>query len=260
MNRLKPFIKRCIRIIGIPFILKDYYAFKKADQKITLGGADKDANKTPRFTLSPKNFFPQIKDKTIATGFDRHYVYHTAWAIRKVRDINPKKHIDVSSSLYFCTHISAFFPTEFYDYRPAELSGLDGLKSMKGDLMHLPFATDSIESISCMHTIEHIGLGRYGDPIDPNGDVKAIEELKRVVARGGSLLFVTPVGKPIIEFNAHRIYAYQQIIDMFTKGPNALKLHEFSLIRESKDGLIANATKEMADAEHYACGCFWFTK
>lgn len=252
-NNLKHNLKRLIRIVGIPFILNDYFKFKKAS--------------TNRFKLSLRDAHPQIKDKTMTTGFDRHYVYHTAWAIRKVRDIKPKKHIDISSSLYFCTHISGFVPTEFYDYRPAELSGLDGLTSHKGDLMKLPFATDSVTSISCMHTVEHIGLGRYGDPIDPNGDIKAIEELKRVVARGGSLLFVTPVGKPIIEFNAHRIYSYAQIIEMFTKGPNALKLREFSLIPENEKGLdgtsrglIANAAPEMADAEYYACGCFWFTK
>ncbi len=236
-----------MRIILTPFIIGDYIRFKKAPGE-------------KRFKLSLRDAHPQIKDKTITTSFDRHYVYHTAWAIRKVRDINPKKHIDISSSLYFCTHMSAFIPTEFYDYRPAELSGLDGLTSHKGDLMKLPFAADSVESISCMHTVEHIGLGRYGDPIDPNGDIKAIEELKRVVARGGSLLFVTPVGKPIIEFNAHRIYSYAQIMDMFTKGPNALKLKEFSLIKESSGGLIANADPKMADAEHYACGCFWFVK
>jgi len=253
MNRLKPFIKKSLRIVLTPFIMGDYIRFKKAAKNDGAAAAN-------RFKLSLRDAHPQIKDKTITTGFDRHYVYHTAWAIRKVRDLKPKKHIDISSSLYFCTHISAFIPTEFYDYRPAELTGLDGLTSTKADLMKLPFATDSVESISCMHTVEHIGLGRYGDPIDPNGDIKAIEELKRVVARGGTLLFVTPVGKPVIEFNAHRIYSYTQIIEMFTKGPNALKLREFSLIKESTGGLITNATPEIADAQHYACGCFWFVK
>ncbi|NDC42314.1 MAG: DUF268 domain-containing protein, partial [Chitinophagia bacterium] len=56
----------------------------------------------------------------------------------------------------------------------------------------LPFESDSIPSLSCMHTIEHVGLGRYGDQLDPQGDLKAIAELKRVVQPGGDLLFVTP--------------------------------------------------------------------
>ncbi|MDB5259213.1 MAG: hypothetical protein JWO73_421 [Candidatus Taylorbacteria bacterium] len=246
---IRKLIKKSMNVLLTPFIIRDYLKFTKLD-----------AN--PRFGLSIRDFYPQVKDKTITTGFDRHYVYHTAWAMRKVRDINPKKHVDVGSILYFCTHISAFIPTEFYDYRPAKLSGLDGLVSKEGNLLSLPFADDSVESISCMHTIEHIGLGRYGDPIDPDGDIKAIEELKRVVAKGGSILFVTPVGKPRIEFNAHRIYSYGQIMDLFAKGPNPLKLREFSLIPESAETgeLIPNATKEMADAERYGCGCFWFVK
>ena len=55
--------------------------------------------------------------------------------------------------------VSAFIPVEFYDYRPAELS-LSGLEFKHADLTHLPFADNSVESLSCMHVIEHIGLGR----------------------------------------------------------------------------------------------------
>ena len=246
---LKQIVKRALKIAFTPFIVKDYLIFKKASA----------AASDNRFPLSLRNAYPQIRDKTITTGYDRHYVYHTAWAIRKVKEINPKRHTDISSSLYFCTHISAFYPTDFYDYRPAILN-LSGLTSNKADLMALPFKDNSIESISCMHTIEHIGLGRYGDPIDPYADIKAIHELIRVTAHGGSFLLVVPIGKPLIEYNAHRIYSYQQIMDIMA-GSN-LTLREFSLIPEyEKDGgLMVHATKEMADKEHYACGCFWFIK
>ena len=51
----------------------------------------------------------------------------------------------------------------------------------------------------------------YLSPIDPEGDLKAVKELSRVVTKGGSLLFVVPVGKPRIQFNAHRIYSYKKI-------------------------------------------------
>jgi hypothetical protein len=109
-----------------------------------------------------------------------------------------------------------------------------------------------------MHVVEHIGLGRYGDPLDSNGDLKAISELKRVLAVGGTLLFVVPVGQPKIMFNAHRIYSYEQIVSYFSE----LELTEFSLIPDAsrKNVLIQCATKEMADAQTYGCGCFWFTR
>ncbi len=241
---MKKIIKKAIRIILSPFVLKDYFAFKKAA-------------KSDRFSLSFKDFYPQVKDKTIKTGFDRHYVYHTSWAARKVKEINPIKHIDISSSLYFCGIVSAFTDVDFYDYRPADLK-LSGLRSLEGNLHSLPFDNNSVLSISCMHTIEHIGLGRYGDPIDAEGDIKAIDELKRVVQLGGNLLFVTPVGKPKIEFNAHRIYSYEQIISYF----DGFELKEFSLIPESgeKGGIIANANPALVKNETYGCGCFWFIK
>lgn len=241
---MKSFIKKTIRIALLPFILKDYFAFKKAA-------------KSDRFSINFIDFHPQIKDKTVQTGFDRHYVYHTSWAARKVKEINPIKHIDISSSLYFCGIVSAFIDIDFYDYRPADLH-LGGLKSLEGNLHSLPFETNSVKSISCMHTIEHIGLGRYGDPFDSEGDILAINELKRVVAPGGSILFVTPVGKPKIEFNAHRIYSYEQIAEYF-KG---FELKEFSLIPEhaKNGGIIAHADPKLVQQEKYACGCFWFIK
>ena len=109
-----------------------------------------------------------------------------------------------------------------------------------------------------MHVVEHVGLGRYGDPIDPEGDLKAIAELIRVLAKGGNLLFVVPIGKPKLMFNAHRIYSYSQIVSYFEE----LELVEFSLIPDSIEtgGFIHNATQEMADSQIYGCGCFWFRK
>jgi hypothetical protein len=124
--------------------------------------------------------------------------------------------------------------------------------------MALPFPDQSLWSVSCMHVIEHIGLGRYGDALDPEGDLKAMHQLKRVLHQGGSLLFVVPVGKPKVHFNAHRIYSYRQISAYFQD----LKLEEFALIpdRPKDGGLIVGASQEMADAQNYGCGCFWFKK
>lgn len=245
MNILKSLIKKIEHYASIPFILKDFIIFKKKIKR------------NREFTIYIRDFYPRISDKKTVTGFDRHYLYHTAWAVRKVKKINPVYHIDVGSSLYFCSLLSAFIPVEFYDYRPPLLK-LDNLNVKQGDLISLPFKDNGVSSISCMHTVEHVGLGRYGDSIDPDGDLKAIKELKRVLAPGGSLLFVVPIGKPKIMFNAHRIYSYDQIREYF----NNFHIEEFSLIPENeKNGdLIENATREMTDKEKYGCGCFWFKK
>jgi len=239
---LKQFIKKTIHIVTTPFILSDYLNFNKLANK----------NKLPPLRIC--DFHPCLFDKTIKTGFDAHYVYHTSWAARKVKEINPPKHIDISSSLYFSGIVSAFIPVDFYDYRPAELN-LSHLKSMRCDLNALPFEDGSVVSLSCMHTVEHIGLGRYGDTIDPEGDIRAICELKRVVAKYGSLLFVVPVGMPKIEFNAHRIYSFKQISEYFSD----MTLEEFSLVTDDKN-FVENADPSLVEAQKYGCGCFRFTK
>ena len=241
---MKKAIKKSIRLLTQPFILKDLIRYKKLDT-------------AKRFSTNFSDLYPCILDKTIKTGFDAHYVYHTSWAARKVKEINPNRHVDISSSLYFCGIVSAFIPVDFYDYRPADLH-LSNLTSSHADLTKLHFKDATIPSISCLHTIEHVGLGRYGDPIDPHGDIKAINELKRVTTRGGSLLFVTPVGQPKIAFNAHRIYSYAQILKYF----DGFELVEFSLVPDNvhEIGFISNATEALANQQSYGCGCFWFKK
>lgn len=207
-----------------------------------------------RFTIEYKDVYPCLTDKLKTTPFDQHYTYHPAWAARKLKQIAPQEHVDISSILSFSTIVSAFIPTRFYDYRPAMLQ-LSNLESDAQDLKSLTFADNSIESLSCMHTVEHIGLGRYGDELDPKGDLKAINELKRVLKFGGSILFVTPVGRPRIEFNGHRIYSFEQIASYF----QPLTLVEFSLIPD-KGGLIENANPALVKQQEYGCGCFWFKK
>ena len=231
------FPKKVIRFFEY---LGEFIQFRKSNDK--------------RFIVSSRDIYPCLTDKIKQTPFDHHYTYHPAWAARILAKTNPEYHVDFSSILSFGSIVSAFIPIKFYDYRPADLK-LSNWESGFADLTNLPFETNSQSSISCMHTIEHIGLGRYGDPLDASGDLKAIEELKRIVKPGGDLLFVTPVGRSRIEFNAHRIYGYQQIIDYFSP----LQLIEFSLIPDA-GGIINNADPELVVKQNYGCGCFWFKK
>ncbi|WP_088528063.1 DUF268 domain-containing protein [Polynucleobacter aenigmaticus] len=199
--------------------------------------------------------YPCLNDATSSTGFDTHYLFHTAWAARILAKNKPSLHIDISSCLRFVSLVSAFIPTHFYDYRPAQLN-LSGLQSSRADLMNLPFDNNSVESLSCMHVIEHIGLERYGDPFDPEGDLKAIAELKRVLAVDGYLLFVVPLGeKSIIQYNAHRIYTYEQILNYFA----GMQLVNFSYINDAGQ-YIEGASPQDTIGQVYGCGCFCFKK
>jgi SAM-dependent methyltransferase len=212
---------------------------------------------TPRFPIEWSDAEQQPNDNTEFTVFDEHYIYHPAWAARILARTRPQVHVDISSTLSFCSIVSAFVPVKFYDYRPARLS-LSDLTSGKADLLALPFPDRSIASLSCMHTVEHVGLGRYGDPLDPDGDLKAMAELARVLAPGGDLLFVVPTGRPRVVFNAHRIYSFAQVRSAFS----GLALQEFSLIPDDAQtrGMIANASSDEADRQNYGCGCYWFRR
>lgn len=209
-----------------------------------------------RLPARDEDILPQLSDRTGSTPFDRHYLYHPAWAARILAQTKPSEHVDIGSILQFVTMISAFVPTKFYDFRPATLE-LSGLSSGAADLTALPFADGSIASLSCMHVLEHIGLGRYGDPIDPGGDLRAIRELVRVLAPGGDLLVATPVGRPRIQFNAHRVYDFEAFASYFAP----LELVEFALIEETGErGLIVNPSADLVRAQSYGCGCFWLRR
>ncbi|MBI4470329.1 MAG: DUF268 domain-containing protein [Acidobacteria bacterium] len=197
-----------------------------------------------------------LDNRTVETPFDRHYVYHTAWATRQLARLRPAEHVDVSSSVYFVALASAIAPIRHLDYRPPALF-LDNLKCEEGDLMALPLKDGSVASLSCMHVIEHIGLGRYGEPIDPLADAKACRELSRVLAPSGILLFVTPVGRARTRFNAHRIYSFAMVKGLFPR----LQLLEWTLIPDdATQGLLPNMAPELVDEQSYACGCFAFRK
>ena len=200
------------------------------------------------------NRFPCLEDRTTDAPFDAHYIYHTAWAARVIARQRPVEHVDISSSLYFVAIASAYTPIRFYDYRPAQLR-LNNLSVKAADLSRLPFSDRSIASLSCMHVLEHVGLGRYGDPLDPWGDRKAASELQRVLAHGGTLLIAVPVGLPRICFNAHRIYSCLQVKKMF----DGLKVKSFALVNDSGD-FITDASERVADTQRYGLGCFEFSR
>lgn len=208
-----------------------------------------------RFQCAWKDRKPCLADRTATTGFDAHYVYHTAWAARVLHRLSPERHVDIGSCLRFVTMVSAFVQVEFHDYRQAKLQ-LSGLRSGQADVTRLPFADKAIASLSCMHVVEHIGLERYGDPLDPRGDIKAMRELARVLAPNGYLLFVVPVGGVArIQYNAHRIYRAEQVITEFP----SLELLEFALVTDDGNFVTA-ADIALADAQQYGCGCFLFRK
>ncbi len=197
---------------------------------------------------------PALHDRLSAHEKDAHYFYLGPWAARRIVATAPRYHVDIGSQTHLPTILSVTLPVVYVDYRPL-VTHLPNFQSIAGDLVHLPFAADSIASLSCLHVAEHVGLGRYGDPIDPAGTKKAAQELARVLAPGGNLFFAVPVGRERVAFNAHRVHAAETIRDYF----GTLQLREFSGVDDGGRHL-ENIPIDRLSKEEYGCGYFWFTK
>ncbi|MDL1894265.1 DUF268 domain-containing protein [Sphingobacteriales bacterium CHB3] len=200
------------------------------------------------------DWFVQLNDATKTTPFDPHYFYQSAWLARKIAQHPPRKHVDVASQIDMIAPLSAFVDIEFVDLRPLEAT-LPRLKCVKGSILNLPYAAMSVGSISSLHVVEHIGLGRYGDPLDVDGCKKACAEMQRVLAIGGNLYLSTPIGQERVEFNAHRVYSPLTIGRYF----NALDLVSFSIV-DDEGNYTDNATIAAYSNLSYGLGLFHFTR
>lgn len=208
----------------------------------------------PQEVVSWSDTYPCLLDRIRETPFDPHYFYQGAWLARRLQEASTSFHVDVGSSVMMVNVLSAMVKTIFLDYRPLRVS-VPHLHPVAGNLTRLPFADASVPSLSCLHVIEHVGLGRYGDPLDPQGGQLAAENLQRVVQPGGRLFLSTPVGRERVCFNAHRVYRPKTITALFS----ALRLESFSLVDD--DGrYLERAGIECADGLEYGCGMFEFVK
>jgi len=207
-------------------------------------------NTNKNFFLSKKDWEPRLYDKTETTPLDAVYFYQDAWCAKKIFTAKPPRHYDIGSKAELVGIISQFVPTTMIDIRPIDLK-LDNLSFIKADILSLPLKNGSVESISSICVIEHIGLGRYGDDLSPYGSEKAISEIKRVLAAEGNLYISLPVDQEnTIYFNAHRAFTRNYILELF----QPLKLVEEKYIYRNE--LVNNYDK----AKGFGTGLFHFQK
>ncbi|MFM9882704.1 MAG: DUF268 domain-containing protein [Burkholderiales bacterium] len=200
------------------------------------------------------DLWPCLSDRSARTAFDPHYFYQGAWLARRLAQVRPELHIDCGSSVLMVSVLSAQVPTVFLDYRPLA-SGLTDVISVAGTLTGLPFADGSLDSVSSLHVIEHVGLARYGDPLDPDGSVRALAELVRIIRPGGHLYLSVPVGRERVCFNAQRIFSPGTIIGL----ASGMSLRSFALVDD--DGRYHDqAHIDLAANLNYGCGMFEFSR
>lgn len=161
-----------------------------------------------------QNLSPFVHDNSNETPVEPIYFYQDAWAFEKIVHQNVKQHVDIGSHHKFVSLLSKIVPVTMVDIRPLSVP-MDTISFKKGSITELPFEDQSLQSVSSLCVVEHIGLGRYGDPLDPEGTIKAIRELCRVLAPGGHLYFSLPVAdQSFVVFNEARVLGLNETFEL----------------------------------------------
>ena len=188
-------------------------------------------------------------DKSGATK--EHYFSQDLYAARKIFERNPARHVDVGSRVDgFVAHVASFRTIEVLDIRPLPVN-IPAIQFKQANLMELHEELHGCyDSLSCLHALEHFGLGRYGDPIDLWGHVKGFESLSRIVKTGGMFYLSVPIGPERIEFNGHRVFNIQTILGL---AEPLFTLEAFSYVDDNED-FHENVTLR-SDVITGNCGC-----
>lgn len=167
--------------------------------------------------------------KKTAGDMGGHYFHQDLLIAQKIFENNPKKHFDVGSRIDgFVTHVASFRKIDIMDIRPLNLK-VGNISSFQGDLCNLNLI-EKYDSVSCLHVLEHIGLGRYGDKLMKDGYKKAIKNLINITSKGGIIYVSVPISNyERIEFNAHRVFNVKTILKEFQD----LKLVSFSFVDDN---------------------------
>jgi SAM-dependent methyltransferase len=161
-----------------------------------------------------QNLSPFVYDNSNETPVEPIYFYQDAWAFEKIAHRNVKQHVDIGSHHKFVSLLSKIVPVTMVDIRPLSVP-MDTISFRKGSITDLPFEDQSLQSVSSLCVVEHIGLGRYGDPLDPDGTAKAVRELCRVLAPGGYLYVSLPVAnQSFVTFNEARILSLKEFHEL----------------------------------------------
>ena len=189
-----------------------------------------------------------------------HYFHQDLVVAKLIHEHNPVRHVDIGSRIDgFVAHVASFRKIEIIDIRELEDSVHTNIVFTRADLMH-PLDLGVVDSLSCLHALEHFGLGRYGDPVDPHGHESGLSNMVNAVASGGRFYVSFPISfNPRVEFNAHRVLHPEWILEQ-TCVSQSLKLVRFDFIND-RGQLTHNTTiGDLPQNLRYGCGVYTFEK
>jgi SAM-dependent methyltransferase len=208
-------------------------------------------------------FYPALEDRFTESGTATgHYFHQDLIVAQWLSKDNPVRHVDVGSRMDgFVAHVAAFREIEVFDIRPLT-SSINHIKFVQSDFATADFPwRDYCDSLSCLHTLEHFGLGRYGDTPDYYGYQRGWTNLHQILKPAGRLYFSVPIGRQRIEFNGHRVFAIPYLLSMIQ---GRYEIERFAYVNDAGD-LLPEADPKSAAGERsfdcrYGCGIFSLIK
>jgi len=209
-----------------------------------------------------------LQDKHEEIGsINSEYFWQDLFVAKLIFEANPKKHVDIGSRVDgFVAHVASFREIVVIDVRPIK-SEIPNNIFRQGNMMDISFLRNDSElhieycdSLSCLHTIEHFGLGRYGDPIDALGFQKGIINMTSLLKNGGYFYLSTPIGLERVEFNANWVFSPFKIKEVVES--QGLILEKFYIYNNGRISEVEFSSKKLEDLsiEYYNLGIFVFKK
>lgn len=200
------------------------------------------------------------QESGLASG---HYFHQDLLVAQRVFEQKPRRHVDVGSRVDgFVAHVASFRPIEVIDIRPGGRD-IPNVSFLQADLM-TPLPAELVgccDSLSCLHALEHFGLGRYGDPIEHEGHVRGLANLGRLLEAGGTLYLSVPIGPQRIVYNAHRVFSVAYLLELLA---NEYEVGRFSYVDDEGDAhhdvALAGESIESNFGCSYGCGIFELVK
>lgn len=234
---------------GLPIYLSDWLKFRKS------------------FTGTMK-IMPCLHDRYEEGGVTKsEYFWQDLLVARAIYAAKPVKHVDIGSRVDgFVAHVASYREIEVFDVRPIS-TDIPGVIFRQADLMNPAALLTAAEgrgycdSLSCLHAIEHFGLGRYGDPINPQGYQRGIANMAQLLQPDGTFYLSTPIGQERVEFNANWVFDPRSIVRCAVAA--GMTLQKLIVITSSKgayDSAIDDATLATLTLPDYHLGLFIFTK
>lgn len=224
----------------LPRFVGDYRRFRRAGGKVSA-------------------LFPVLSDYTDTSGAaSGHYFHQDLIVAQAIHDAAPERHLDVGSRIDgFVAHVAAFRTIDVLDIRPLPNESHPNIRFVQADLMRpQPHLEAAYPSVSCLHALEHFGLGRYGDSIDPNGHRAGFAAVAALVRPGGTLYVSVPIGRPIVAFNAHRIFDPNDPVGW---AGEMFDLVRFDLV-DDEGKLRRDVTPDAGRDLEYGCGIYTFRR